>query len=116
MQIIDSEQVVTFDVDDTLVMWGMPTDSNSIGFKDPYDLSVNFLKPHKKHIALLKKYKGRGLKVIVWSAAGFRWAETVVKTLGLEDYVDYIMTKPAKVVDDLTPNEFLPCRIYLEDK
>lgn len=118
MLVVPGENIVAFDVDETLVMWSdkfSQPHENSIGFKDPYDDSTNYLLPHIKHIDLLKKYKGRGLTVIVWSAGGVEWARSVVKTLELETYVDLVITKPNKLVDDLTPSEIFPCRIYLNE-
>ena len=124
MKVNRNETVVCYDVDDTLVIWSgnhhQPhTDEFSgkeaVAFKDPYDNSVNYLIPHQRHIELLKKHAGRGYHVIVWSAAGYGWAESVVKTLGLEKYVDQILTKPSKYVDDLQASEILGSRIYLKD-
>lgn len=125
MNIIENENIVCYDTDDTLVKWpdnyttpyapAGTFEYNRKCFTDPYDNSSNYLIPHEKHIALLKKHKGRGQFVIVWSAAGVKWAESVVKTLNLESYVDLIMTKPTKLVDDLPVHEIFPVRIYLKD-
>lgn len=116
MHVIEDENVVCFDVDDTLVLWHAECyTSDKIQILCPYGGDYNLLKPHKAHIDLLKKYKGRGLKVVVWSAGGYKWAEAVVKALKLEEFVDYIMTKPSKIVDDLTPNEIFTTRIYLKE-
>lgn len=117
MKVFDNEHVVVIDVDDTLVMWDMHygiEHPDRIAFHDPYDNSTNYLTPNKKHIALLKKYSGRGMFVVVWSAAGTQWAKSVVNTLGLNDYVDVVMTKPSKYVDDLQAAEILGNRIYLK--
>ncbi len=103
------------DVDDTLVMWGMrdhpeAKEFENCGFKE-------LLVPHAKHIELLKQAKFRGHVVIVWSAGGADWAEEVVKKLGLESYVDVIVSKPDWFIDDLRAGEFMPemNRVYIED-
>lgn len=122
MIVNEKENIVCYDVDDTLVMWDDLFDrphNNSMGaeaqpFVDPYDNSTNYLFPHRKHIGLLKKHAGRGCMVVVWSAAGVKWAESVIKALGLEQYVDVVTTKPSKYVDDLPGNEILGTRIYLK--
>ena len=113
MTVIDNENVVMYDVDDTLVMWGTTSILNE-EFICPYSNSVHHLLPNTKHIDLLKKHKGRGLCVIVWSAGGALWAKEVITKLKLESYVDLIITKPNKYVDDLQASEILGTRIYLK--
>lgn len=115
-----SETVVVVDCDDTLCMWSdkfTQPHEGAIPFHDPYDNSTNYLKPHTMHVELIKKYKGRGFHIIVWSAAGCQWAKSVVETLGLTDYVDQIMTKPIKYVDDITDDNrisrILGTRVYI---
>lgn len=126
MEVIYNEQIVCFDCDDTLVLWPenhpnhFPNASfaqpspGSIPITDPYDNSVNYLIPHTKHISLLKKYKGRGNYIRVWSAAGVKWAEAVVKALAIEDYVDSVETKPLKLIDDLPVDRIFETRLYLK--
>jgi len=115
---IDNEFVVVCDIDDTLVMWNdeyKQPHAGAMAFLDPYDGSTNYLTPHQKHIDLLRKFKGRGMCVIIWSAAGTQWAKSVINTLGLADFVDVIMTKPSKYIDDLVRAEdILGSRIYLK--
>lgn len=104
-----------WDVDDTLVLWEHKDKlTKGLDFIDPHDKSVHMLVPHKKHIKLLKDFKARGYTNIVWSGGGNSWAETVIKTLKLQKYVDIVMTKPMKFVDDLSANEVLGSRIYLK--
>lgn len=118
MIVIKNEWIIHFDVDDTLVMLGdkiyEPGDGK-IRFEDPHDSTVLYLKPHSRHIKLLKDFKSRGFHITVWSGGGHDWAETVIKTLELENYVDIVMTKNTKFIDDLPATEVLGSRIYLED-
>jgi hypothetical protein len=114
MNVIENENTVFYDVDDTLVMHNVPYDDHDIVIVNPYDNGPNYLGIHQKHISLLKQHKGRGKFIVVWSAAGAKWAETVVKALGIESFVDLIITKPSAYVDDLTGNEILGTRIYLK--
>lgn len=102
MIVLRSDKVLYCDVDDTLVMWS-PTGAS--------------YEPHIAHIDMIKKFKLRGQKVVVWSAGGYEWAERIVKELGLEIYVDLILCKPAWWADDLTAGEVLQevNRIYLKD-
>ena len=118
MLVVEGENHTAFDVDDTLIIW------NTVGYEDyelieilcPYGKNKRFFKPHRTHIELLKKFKARGNTIIVWSSGGVLWAEAVVKALRLESYVDIVMTKPNKLVDDLPSNEIFPTRIYLKDE
>jgi FMN phosphatase YigB (HAD superfamily) len=118
---IKEEKVIFFDVDDTLVMWKNDyshpfNDPGVFEFNDPYDWGRSiFLKPHGKHIKLLKDKHARGYVIVVWSAGGAPWAQEVITKLGLSKYVTLIITKPSKFVDDLTASEVLGTRIYLKD-
>lgn len=126
MKVYDVDQVVCFDCDDTLVMWPendkfAPHNAShtqpyegSVAFPDPYDGSTNYLTPHQKHINLMKKYRGRGFCIIVWSAGGVKWAHSVIKTLGLEEYVDIVLTKPNRYVDDLSCEKWMGNRVYIK--
>lgn len=115
MKVIRNETVATFDIDDTLVLWNhFDKENKGQHFIDPHDGTKHLLVPHWRHIKLLKDFKSRGYTVIVWSGGGYEWAETVVKTLGLEKYVDICMTKVSKFIDDLQAEEVLGSRIYLK--
>jgi predicted phosphatase len=119
MQVIENESVIVCDVDNTLLMWDhtykIPSEYK-LKIIDPYDNSINYLKPHTKHVELLRKYKGRGMTIVVWSAAGYKWALEAVKALELEDIVDYVQTKPTKWIDDSDANSVLGSHIYLKDE
>lgn len=115
--IVKNDMIVFCDVDDTLLMWNdvnwQGPGDNQIEITDPTDNSIVHLKPHVQHIALLKKYQAQGYTVIVWSAAGYRWADAAVKALKLEDVVTLVMSKPLKYVDDLTAKDILGNRVYI---
>lgn len=107
MKVTENDNVVCFDVDETLVMWSWPPqfDGDTIQF-DNFGYKTTLL-PHQKHIDLMKQFKARGHYVIVWSQGGYQWAREVVKTLGIEDYVDEVKTKPKWCVDDLPPQAWM---------
>lgn len=118
MFVARSEHIITFDVDDTLILWGdkfFDPNDGPIRMVCPHDGAVTYHKPHERHIGFLKKQHAKGYTVVVWSAGGTKWAESAVKALGIEDYVDIVMAKPVKWVDDLVdPNQVLGNHIYLE--
>lgn len=119
MKVIKNELMVFFDVDDTLVLWvddHHMLKPGRVKIINPYDNSTVYLDVHKKHTELIKHYKGRNYTVVVWSAGGYRWANTVIETLGLTDHVDFVMTKPVKYIDDLPSNEWMGQRLYLNNK
>ncbi len=110
MIVVDTESVIFFDVDDTLVMWGK---GEPIEIIEPHYGEPMHVTPHKGHIKILKDRKARGSRIVVWSAGGYQWASAVIKALDLEKYVDFVMTKPHAYVDDKQPHEFMGERIYL---
>lgn len=116
----DNSDSVFFDVDDTLVIWDHTDEegknhTKAIAFADPNITNhIVYLLPHRTHINTLIRNHGRGKRIIVWSAAGARWALEVVEKLGLSPYVNLIMEKPVCYVDDSPMEHWKPKRIYIE--
>jgi len=109
---------IAFDVDQTLVKWdddARAPGPGKIRFIVPGNGESVYLTPHKYHLFLLKTYKHRGFKVIVWSAAGGSWASEVVKVLGIESNVDLIMNKLTAFYDDLPADKVLGQHLYFHD-
>lgn len=103
MNKINKPRTVMVDVDDTLIIWDpekYPHTENDLIWIEDYNRSLPFL-PHKKNIDFIQKLKLQGYGIVIWSAAGGDWAETVVKALHLQDLPDVIMSKPEFAVDDL---------------
>ena len=115
MKTIKSEIPFFSDVDETLVLWGkVRKGQKAVSITNPETGEQHYLRVHGPHIKILKSRHARGAYVIVWSAAGYAWAEAVVKALKLNDYVDLIMSKPMFYMDDKHPDEFMGQRIYLK--
>ena len=112
MQIINNEHIVAFDIDETLFMHN--NNDWNLGIVNPYSESLIDGYLNEKHVELLKQYKGRGLFVVVWSKAGVKWAEAVIKEFKLEPYVDLVMTKFDRYVDDLEADKVLGERVYIK--
>lgn len=114
MNYLSNENVVVFDVDETL-LFSKNINTTQISIEDPYDSkSSRQLFPSEKHIKLLKDQKAKGRAVVVWSHGGAAWAKAAVDALGLASYVDIVMSKPIFHCDDLHAHEILGTRIYLE--
>lgn len=114
MNIIKSNLVTFFDVDDTLIFW-----TPSFELNRPYQKIVfnfNGLEIEKyiisEHVEELKRQKESGSYIIVWSASGYQWAEAIVKALKIEKYVDVCMSKPIRYYDDKDVSEWMPKRRY----
>jgi predicted phosphatase len=116
MIVIDNEAVSMFDVDETLVLTdlGDPFEFRTIKIINPYDSSTQVRRVHKAHVQLLKQMHGRGRMVGVWSGGGVQWVRAVVQALGLEKYVDVIMTKPIVFVDDMPVETWMNNRVYIK--
>ena len=114
MKVIDTDNAVFFDVDDTLVMWSEhELYHRKVTVKDPYTNDDEVLTINDSHVKLLRRMKCKGKTIIVWSHGGFKWAEAVVKALEIEEYVDLVMTKVEDYVDDLNIEEWALKNIYL---
>ena len=117
MKVIKNEDVVYFDVDQTLILYeGTPGAEN-----EPVALVLDPLrnrriefKEHSAMVRLLKEANQRGSFVVVWSRGGWEWATNVVEALQLTPYVNQVMTKPLVYFDDKDVKEWLIYRVYLE--
>ena len=115
MTVIRSEQIICFDVDQTLILHRTAKKKDKIvAVTDPYDFAQRYLVVHEPHIKILKDRKKRGATIIVWSQNGWAWAEAVVRALRLEHEVDLVLSKPIAYVDDLPVETWLAERIYLD--
>ncbi len=114
MKLIEFENILPVDVDETLITEVNPSNKNGGYMLLQYGETARFYSPCHKNIALMKHHKQtRGYGIIVWSANGKEWAQKVVKRLELEEYVDYIATKPKEYLDDKPVSSWMPCQIHL---
>lgn len=116
MFILKSDDVMFYDCDDTLVLWGKKEhpEDEEITINDVYmENHIITLVKHQRNIDLLKRNKGQGRSIIVWSAGGVFHAEEIVRALGLWEYVDLIIAKPMQYVDDLDIKDWGCKRVYL---
>ena len=120
MKVARSEHTICFDVDDTLIMWDQNHTQpfeGAVKVQCPYDCQTTYHRPHTRHIEFLKKQAAKGYTVVVWSAGGSQWAMAAVVALGIEEHVDFVMSKPQKWVDDLSnPADVLGIHLYLDEE
>lgn len=117
--IVLDDKIVSFDVDQTLVMWGENRHEQKPGrilIVDPNDNEHMFLTPHDLHIRKLKGYKQAGWFVIVWSASGGPWAHAVCSALQIVEHTSLIVGKPSVLFDDLPLAEAFGQRKYFQPK
>lgn len=104
-------ETIYFDIDDTLILHNVSRRPEKAIFISSGDVDISVI-PNTKLISKLVEFKKQGKTIIVWSAGGADWAETVVNTLNLESYVDCILSKPTLYFDDLDCSEWMPARSY----
>lgn len=113
MKIVPSRSVFV-DVDDTLVKWEMEGSSFE---NHPECLVLDMFGTPKRvlpmwgNINKVKAFYEKGYEVVIWSLSSKQWAEQVVKRLGLEEWVDFCVSKPDFYIDDKDASHFM-----LEDK
>ncbi len=116
MQVISGEPVF-FDIDDTLILSSKESDEddwNVAAIKDPLNPEqIIYKRKHLPMIRLLEEEYAAGMTIIVWSRGRKEWAEAVVKALGLENKVHFVMSKPMVYFDDTSVEKWLPYRVYL---
>jgi hypothetical protein len=112
MQVIKSEQLRMWDIDDTLVMHSEPCDE-SVDIHDPIDDRTITLGINAPMVRLLKEEHSRGGFIVVWSRGGYAWAQAVITALKLTDKVHLIMSKPLVYFDDSPVENWLKDRVYL---
>lgn len=118
MKVIFNEKIVPVDIDDTLVMHhDAESYEKQVIVEDPYHEGGKILLGvNEPMIKVLKDEKARGSFILVWSRGGYAWASTIIEALGLESYVDLIMTKPLVYLDDSEVSSWLKDRVYINPK
>lgn len=106
------------DIDDTIIRWDVPTGDEKIdelvtvetrGIKETFLLN-------KYNLEYITKLAVRGHVIILWSAAGSLWAESVAKALKIEHLVTACMSKPTYYVDDIKDaNQFMGKHVFFDE-
>lgn len=99
---IESDKIIFFDVDETLVQQhpGANLEIVCNGYK-------TLVKAIPENVNRIHYHKARGQTIIVWSNSGYKWAQAVIEALGLTKEVDMVMSKPWGYYDDLDSSKWL---------
>lgn len=112
----NNNNVSVFDCDGTLVLYKNYRTSGAGKVEFDYGDEKFYLTPHKMHISFLKHCHNRGDLVIVWSKNSSCWAKQIIDKLELTKYVNIVMCKPNRFIDDKVDiAEIIGHRIFLED-
>lgn len=100
---ICSNEVIAFDVDDTLIVEDNAKYTHSFKHNgQQYNVRVN-----SKLIIKLKELFNNKKTIVVWSQQGADWADDVVRGIGIENFVHYTMTKISDCYDDLPTRDWM---------
>jgi len=112
MRVIKEDKVLMVDVDDTLLHYSSKPSAKDISVEHKGYGFRQEGRPMEANIEALKEHSERGFIIVVWSQAGYEWAESVVRALHLEKHVSLIMSKPSKYMDDLKCTEWMGQNIW----
>ena len=105
-------KTVYFDCDDTLLEWKTCNEDEVGSIRIENNGHRFYKKAISANISALIDHSLAGHLVVVWSAGGSTWAETIIKALQIEPYVDVILSKPDFYYDDKDPSHWLPERQF----
>jgi predicted HAD superfamily phosphohydrolase YqeG len=109
MNVIDNENIVCVDVDDTIVYWNTPADPD--GKLKYFDIEtkngMEVMAVNESTIRDINRHYLQGHYIIVWSQSGKDWAKAVCDSLGITKKVSAVMSKPKWYIDDLPADEWM---------
>jgi len=115
MLTIKAGRTAYFDVDDTLLKWESCSKHENNAVKVINNGHTFYKQAIYPNVEALKDHSQAGHVVVVWSAGGVEWAESVIHALRLEKYVDIVLTKPDWYYDDKEADHWLPERQFKGD-
>lgn len=106
------ESVVTFDVDETLILWSR-SGKTDVEFICPHYGNIEAGHKHKEHVQRVKDHYKLGHFVIIWSAGGGEYARRATEALGLLEHSHLQISKPMQYYDDIDAHSFMGRRTFL---
>lgn len=112
MTVLETEQLITCDIDETLISWEQPA-GNRITFRCPYTGDLLYVTPMYANIKVLTNHLARGTKVLVWSRSGYKWAVAALQALRIDHDNIIVASKPIGYIDDKPCQEWMGEQVYL---
>jgi predicted phosphatase len=115
MTITKSESINPVDVDGTLIIHTKAyiKPSERVYIVDPVTGKEIVVRVNRPMVRLLKEESQRGSYVLVWSRGGWEWARNVIQALDLVPYVNHIMSKPLRYMDDSPVKKWMKDRVFI---
>lgn len=103
------QDVWQIDIDGSLVIHVDRSDlDHDLEVKCPY-LGDNIrLKINSNNVRMLKEKAVQGYYIEVHTQGRALWAESVIKALGILEYVDVMKGKPTGIIDDMPASAWMP--------
>ena len=121
MIVIPNENLIAVDIDDTLVHLLPDTldfdrDRLAADFsiKDPYEvLRTMDFKINWPNVNIVKRGYARGHRYFAWTVAGIKHAVAVIAALEMDQYFEFVCSKPRQYIDDKEVAEWIGSRTWL---
>ena len=107
MLLLDNDNLLVVDIDDTLLTWE-PDKSRKKTITIRFDKQIFTYHVMEENVEMLKLFRSRGAKIILWSQSGHKFVNKVAKALKLESYIDVACSKPKWTLDDLPASVWMP--------
>lgn len=124
MIVIPNEQLIAVDIDDTLVHllpemvdpYGDRLEAAYTDFtlQDPYGiLRTMSFQVNWPNVNIVKRGHARGHRYFAWSVAGVKHAVAVIAALEMDQYFEFVCSKPRQYIDDKDVTEWIGSRTWL---
>ena len=115
MKIIATEDLLPFDIDETLIMNSkIRKGQKCISFTCPYTKELCIVRVNEPMLAVLRQRLARGTSILVWSKSGYRRAVVILRALQLDHKNLYVTSKFKDYADDKPIETWAGERIWLD--
>lgn len=115
MKIIPTEDLLPFDVDDTIVMHGkIRKGQRTVAYTCPYTDEQKIVRVNEPMVQVLRERLARGTSVLVWSKSGYKKAVAILRALKIDHKNLYVTSKFKDYADDKDISTWSGERIWLD--